>query len=128
MIDSKIIFLGDGLAGVFSGGFFGRVVSGFGSGLTVADIWAMPTEALGSAKEAHRQWPEGRSEQGASNAKEGPRMVERCRAFSGTPRSSSAPKHPERSRRGYRRSGHKVAVCRRLCILSKISGNITHIL
>jgi hypothetical protein len=32
----------------------------------------MPTEALGSAKEAHRQWPEGRSEQGASKAKDGP--------------------------------------------------------
>jgi hypothetical protein len=32
----------------------------------------MPTEALGSAKEAHRQWPEGRSEQGASKAKYGP--------------------------------------------------------
>jgi hypothetical protein len=32
----------------------------------------MPTEALGSAKEAHRRWPEGRSEQGASKAKEDP--------------------------------------------------------
>jgi hypothetical protein len=32
----------------------------------------MPTEALGSAKEAHRQWPEGRSKQGASKAKYGP--------------------------------------------------------
>ena len=32
----------------------------------------MPTEALGSANEAHRRWPEGRSEQGASKAKDGP--------------------------------------------------------
>ena len=34
----------------------------------------MPTEALGSAKEAHRQWPEGRSEQGkrCAEAKDGP--------------------------------------------------------
>lgn len=39
-------------------------VSESGSGPVEADIWAMPTEALGSAKEAHRQWPEGRSEQG----------------------------------------------------------------
>jgi hypothetical protein len=37
-----------------------------------AESWVMPTEALGSAKEAHRQWPEGRSEQGASKAKDGP--------------------------------------------------------
>ena len=35
----------------------------------------MPTEALGSAKEAHRQWPEGRSEQGASKAKDGPSLM-----------------------------------------------------
>ena len=32
----------------------------------------MPTEALGSAKEAHHRWPEGRSEQRASKAKDGP--------------------------------------------------------
>jgi hypothetical protein len=35
----------------------------------------MPTEALGSAKEAHRRWPEGRSEQGASKAKDGPSQI-----------------------------------------------------
>jgi hypothetical protein len=31
---------------------------------SAAGKWAMPTEARGSAKEAHHQWPEGRSEQG----------------------------------------------------------------
>jgi len=39
-------------------------VSESGSEHVETDIWGMPTEALGSAKKAHRQWPEGRSEQG----------------------------------------------------------------
>ena len=37
-----------------------------------AEAWGMRTEALGSAKEAHRRWPEGRSEQGASKANDAP--------------------------------------------------------
>ena len=37
-----------------------------------AEKWVMRTEALGSAKEAHRRWPEGRSEQGASKANDEP--------------------------------------------------------
>jgi hypothetical protein len=40
-----------------------------------AEKWVMRTEALGSAKEAHRRWPEGRSEQGASKAKVEPSQV-----------------------------------------------------
>ena len=31
--------------------------------------WDDTTEAQGGAEEAHRRWPEGRSEQGASKAK-----------------------------------------------------------
>jgi hypothetical protein len=39
------------------------------------------TEAQGGAEEAHRRWPEGRSEQGASKAKVVPPDFEmRCRA------------------------------------------------
>ncbi len=53
-------------------GFFRGEVSGCHSTPSVFDVWAMPTEALGSAKEAHSRWPEGRSEQGASKAKDGP--------------------------------------------------------
>jgi hypothetical protein len=34
--------------------------------------WGIRTEALESAKEAHRQWPEGRSEKGASKANDAP--------------------------------------------------------
>ena len=49
-----------------------------------AEEWVMPTEALGSAKEAHRRWPEGRSEQGASKAKDGPSQVtNRAAAYPG---------------------------------------------
>ena len=36
---------------------------------SAAGKWDKPTEALGSAKEPHHRWPEGRSEQGASKAK-----------------------------------------------------------
>ena len=39
---------------------------------SVLEIWVRPTKELGSAKEAHNRWPEGRSEQGASKAKVGP--------------------------------------------------------
>ena len=46
--------------------------SGSGATPTVFDIWVMRTEALGSAKEAHRRWPEGRSEQGVSKANDDP--------------------------------------------------------
>ena len=31
--------------------------------------WVKPTEALGGAKEAHRRWPGGRSEQGREQGK-----------------------------------------------------------
>jgi hypothetical protein len=34
--------------------------------------WVKPTEAPGGAEEAHRRWPEGLSEQGASKAKVDP--------------------------------------------------------
>ena len=34
-----------------------------------AEAWDDTTEAPGGAEEAHRRWPEGRSEQGASKAK-----------------------------------------------------------
>ena len=34
--------------------------------------WDDTTEAQGGAEEAHRRWPEGRSEQGASKAKDLP--------------------------------------------------------
>jgi len=46
----------------------------------------MPTEALGSAKEAHRRWPEGCSEQGASKAKDGLSRIHeaRCRTKEGS--------------------------------------------
>jgi hypothetical protein len=37
-----------------------------------AETWGMRTEALGSAEEAHRRWPKGRSEQGASKANDAP--------------------------------------------------------
>ena len=53
-------------------GLFCGEVSGCHSTPSVFEIWVRPTEALGSAKEAHRRWPEGRSEQGASKAKDGP--------------------------------------------------------
>jgi hypothetical protein len=39
---------------------------------SVLEIWVRPTEAPGGAEEAHRRWPEGRSEQGASKAKADP--------------------------------------------------------
>jgi hypothetical protein len=56
-MDSKIIFYGMGWrADCFSL----AKVSESGSQPVAADIWAMPTEALGSAKKAHRRWPEGR--------------------------------------------------------------------
>ena len=57
-------------------------VSESGSQSAVADIWAMPTEALGSAKEAHRRWPEGRSEQASCSesdtARRGASKVKDC--------------------------------------------------
>jgi hypothetical protein len=34
--------------------------------------WVKPTEDPGGAEEAHRRWPEGRSEQGTSKAKVDP--------------------------------------------------------
>ena len=36
---------------------------------SVFDIWVKPTEAAGGAQEAHRRWPEGRSEQGREQGK-----------------------------------------------------------
>ena len=36
-----------------------------------AEVWDDTTEALGGAEEAHRRWPEGRSEQGASRVRAG---------------------------------------------------------
>ena len=38
----------------------------------VFDIWVKPTEAAGGAQEAHRRWPEGRSEQGREQGKSRP--------------------------------------------------------
>ena len=45
-----------------------------------AEVWVKPTEALGGAEEAHRRWPGGRSEQGASKAKVDPAPISRTRA------------------------------------------------
>ena len=35
-------------------------------------MWALTTETPGGVEEAHRRWPEGRSERGLSKAKHGP--------------------------------------------------------
>jgi hypothetical protein len=37
--------------------------------------WALTTETPGGVEEAHRRWPEGRSERGASKAKHRPPVV-----------------------------------------------------
>jgi len=42
------------------------------AGRCAAETWGMRTEALGSAKEAHCRWAEGRSEQGASKENDAP--------------------------------------------------------
>jgi hypothetical protein len=38
-------------------------------------MWALTTETPGGVEEAHRRWPEGRSERGASKAKHRPPVV-----------------------------------------------------
>ena len=43
-------------------------------GLFTGDIWVKPTEVTGEAEEAHRGWPEGRSELCARKAKVDPRI------------------------------------------------------
>ena len=59
-------------------GVFGRWMRGcvvMGTGLPMAKAiqsWVKPTEDPGGSEEAHRRWPEGRSEQGASKAKVDP--------------------------------------------------------
>ena len=57
--------------GVVFGRFCGEVSESH-STPSVFDIWVRPTEAPGGAEEAHRRWPEGRSEQGSSKAKADP--------------------------------------------------------
>ncbi|MFM8981762.1 MAG: hypothetical protein ACKOLA_02445, partial [Spartobacteria bacterium] len=42
------------------------------NGAVAPEAWADTTEPLGRGEEAHRRWPEGRSEQGASKAKVSP--------------------------------------------------------
>ena len=37
-----------------------------------AEAWALTTETQGGGEEAHRRWPEGHSERGASKAKQRP--------------------------------------------------------
>jgi hypothetical protein len=48
-------------------------------GLFTGDIWVKPTEVTGEAEEAHRRWPERRSEQGARKVKVDQGFA-RCRA------------------------------------------------
>jgi hypothetical protein len=49
-------------------GVMGAILRGGGA----FQSWVKPTEAAGGAQEAHRRWPEGRSEQGASKANDAP--------------------------------------------------------
>jgi hypothetical protein len=53
-------------------------------------MWALTTEPPGGVEEAHRRWPEGRSERGASKAKHRPPVVFR-EALPRQPRSAGVP-------------------------------------
>jgi hypothetical protein len=53
----------------------GAVRRGGGGAPSGPTVTAATTEALGSGEEAHRRWPKGRSEQGASKAKHRPPRV-----------------------------------------------------
>ena len=54
-----------GVSGVQAAGVMGAILHGGGA----VQSWVKPTEAAGGAEEAHRRWPEGRSEQGREKGK-----------------------------------------------------------
>jgi hypothetical protein len=53
------------VSGVQAVGVVGAILRGGGA----VQSWVKPTEAPGGAEEAHRRWPEGRSEQGREKGK-----------------------------------------------------------
>ena len=53
------------VSGVQAAGVMGATRRGGGA----VQSWVKPTEAPGAAEEAHRRWPEGRSEQGREQCK-----------------------------------------------------------
>jgi hypothetical protein len=53
------------VSGVQAVGVVGAILRGGGA----VQSWVKPTKAPGGAEEAHRRWPEGRSEQGREKGK-----------------------------------------------------------